>query len=277
MDTEVGTVPLTTAWIRGPERSAQSLCLPRREKPAHCAWLRPGPQPSLHGDHSAAAQPCRSLLPGWGQGGAAPRPAPTPQTPVLCTRVRPAPSPHPDVSTDAPRGLAEAPCLPCPVLPTSCLPGPPGKHPGPHSDGPLSAPGACCQGPGTHSLPGTGAPQGLALGWGPRGSAGGGGPRGLVAAVGSGWLDGAHQSEADLPPPAWAEGPTDRSAVPGVGQGPPGRRGTAEPSGQHSRPGTPEPWVGEVRCPHWDQALTSRGQRVPSDGQSPCLKPFLLG
>ena len=84
--------------------------------------------------------------------------------------------PHPDVSTDAPRGLADpppAPRLPCPVLPTSCLLEPHSKHPGPFCDGPPSAPGACCQGPGTHSLPGVGAPQGLALDWGPRGSAGG--------------------------------------------------------------------------------------------------------
>ena len=169
---------------------------------------------------------------------------------------------HPAVSTDAPRVLAEAPHLPCPVLLTSCLLGPPGKGPVPHSDGPPSAPGACCQGPGTHSLPGAGAPQGLALGWGPRGSAGGG--RGEhVGWQLPWWLAGGPSVRGRPPSLAWVGGPTDHSAFPGVGQGPPGRRGTADPSGQHSRPGSPEPWVGEVPCLHQDPARASLGAACP--------------
>lgn len=186
---------------------------------------------------------------------------------------------HPAVSTDAPRGLAEAPCLPCPVLLTSCLLGPPGKHPAPHSDGPLSAPGACCQGPGTHSLPGVGAPQGLTLGWGPRGSAGGGRGGEHMGWRLPWWLDGA-PSVRGRPPSSGLDG----------GGGP---RTTqlsqawvrVPQGGERQQIPVDNTRDLEAQNPGWEKFLASTrtqhvppwGQRAPSDGPSPCPKPFLLG
>lgn len=70
-----------------------------------------------------------------------------------------------------------------------------------------------------------------------------------------------------------AHGPPQLSQAWAVGS--PRRRGdVAEPSGQYLGPGTPEPWVGEVICSPGDSGVTSRGQRVPSDGQSPALSLF---
>lgn len=112
----------------------------------------------------------------------------------------------------------------------------PCQHPGPHSDGSCLPWGLMPRPWDPFPSQERGAPQGLALGWESQRVLAGEGPRGLAAAVGSGWLDGAHQSEADLPPLAWAEGHGPLSC-PRRGSGPPGRRRTAEPSGQYLGPG----------------------------------------
>lgn len=136
----------------------ESLSLQGEKACLLCRAKGPGPQPSLHGDHSAAAQPCRPLLPRVGPGWAASDP--TDSRP--CTSGSPAPSPHRCVHR-CPFGVWPSllPCLPRPVLPTSAFQGSLASTLGPHLDGSLFCPCLMLR-PWDPFLPGTGGPsQGL--------------------------------------------------------------------------------------------------------------------